>query len=112
MPAGIAVSGLESNGSDTFFCGGGNSGKVKSCPQTRSKLQAKLQTQLRYGFHRGSRRDPGVMRSQAIRIEQICVIRSHRAGDIGVPRRTTLILPDTRFTCGPIIESGPLWRGR
>jgi hypothetical protein len=44
MPAGIAVSGLESNGSDMFFCGSGNSGKVKSCPQTRSKLQAKLQT--------------------------------------------------------------------
>jgi glutamine cyclotransferase len=30
MPAGIFVSGLESNGSDTFFCGGGNSGKVRA----------------------------------------------------------------------------------
>ena len=30
MPAGIAVSGLESNGSDTFFCGGGGSGKVRA----------------------------------------------------------------------------------
>ena len=29
MPPGTAVSGLESNGSDTFFCGGGNSGKVR-----------------------------------------------------------------------------------
>ena len=29
MPAGIVVSGLESNGSDTFFCGGGNSGKLR-----------------------------------------------------------------------------------
>jgi glutamine cyclotransferase len=29
MPAGVGVSGLESNGSDTFFCGGGNSGKVR-----------------------------------------------------------------------------------
>jgi len=30
MPRGIAVSGLESNGSDRFFCGGGNSGKVRA----------------------------------------------------------------------------------
>jgi glutamine cyclotransferase len=30
MPAGIAVSGLESNGSDTFFCGGANSGKLRA----------------------------------------------------------------------------------
>lgn len=29
MPAGTAVSGLESNGSDRFFCGGGRSGKVR-----------------------------------------------------------------------------------
>ncbi|MFC3677407.1 Vgb family protein [Ferrovibrio xuzhouensis] len=30
MPAGTAVSGLESDGSDRFFCGGGNSGKVRA----------------------------------------------------------------------------------
>jgi glutamine cyclotransferase len=30
MPPGIAVSGLESNGSDRFFCGGGASGKVRA----------------------------------------------------------------------------------
>ena len=35
MPAGIAVSGLESNGSDTFFCGGGNSGKVRAVRRSR-----------------------------------------------------------------------------
>jgi len=29
MPAGVGISGLESNGSDTFFCGGGNSGKLR-----------------------------------------------------------------------------------
>lgn len=29
MPAGIGISGLESNGGDRFFCGGGNSGKVR-----------------------------------------------------------------------------------
>ena len=30
MPRGVAVSGLESNGRDQFFCGGGNSGKVRA----------------------------------------------------------------------------------
>ncbi len=29
MPKGVAVSGLESNGSDSFYCGGGDSGKVR-----------------------------------------------------------------------------------
>ena len=29
MPPGITISGLESNGGDRFFCGGGNSGKVR-----------------------------------------------------------------------------------
>jgi glutamine cyclotransferase len=29
MPDGVAVSGLESDGSDRFFCGGGSSGKVR-----------------------------------------------------------------------------------
>ena len=30
MPPGTIISGLESNGRDTFFCGGGNSGKVRA----------------------------------------------------------------------------------
>lgn len=30
MPPGMAVSGLESDGGDMFFCGGGNSGRVRS----------------------------------------------------------------------------------
>src|ERR1700716_899103 len=30
MPRGVAVSGLESNGGDRFFCGGGSSGKVRA----------------------------------------------------------------------------------
>jgi glutamine cyclotransferase len=29
MPPGVGVSGIESDGSDQFFCGGGNSGKVR-----------------------------------------------------------------------------------
>ena len=38
MPAGVAVSGLESDGGDRFFCGGGRSGKVRAVrrPQRRS----------------------------------------------------------------------------
>ena len=30
MPAGIGVSGLESDGADLFYCGGGPSGKVRA----------------------------------------------------------------------------------
>jgi hypothetical protein len=30
MPPGVSVSGLESDGSDLFFCGGGSSGKVRT----------------------------------------------------------------------------------
>ncbi|GLQ93691.1 PQQ-binding-like beta-propeller repeat protein [Dyella acidisoli] len=38
MPPGMGVSGLESDGGDRFFCGGGNSGKVRviSRPKRRS----------------------------------------------------------------------------
>ncbi len=34
MPAGVGVSGLESDGDDRFFCGGGNSGKVRTVRRT------------------------------------------------------------------------------
>jgi len=34
MPAGAGVSGLESDGVDRFFCGGGNSGKVRMVRRT------------------------------------------------------------------------------
>jgi glutamine cyclotransferase len=30
MPAGVMVSGLESDGGDKFYCGGGNSGKIRA----------------------------------------------------------------------------------
>ena len=36
MPAGVGVSGLESDGSDRFFCGGGRSGKVRAVRRPRS----------------------------------------------------------------------------
>lgn len=35
MPAGAFVSGLESNGGDLFFCGGGSSGKVRAVRRPR-----------------------------------------------------------------------------
>jgi glutamine cyclotransferase len=35
MPPGLAVSGLESNGGDLFFCGGGDSGKVRAVRRPR-----------------------------------------------------------------------------
>ena len=35
MPPGVAVSGLESDGGDTFFCGGGSSGKVRAVRRPR-----------------------------------------------------------------------------
>jgi glutamine cyclotransferase len=39
MPPGIGVSGLESDGADRFFCGGGKSGKVRAVrrPERRSR---------------------------------------------------------------------------
>jgi glutamine cyclotransferase len=35
MPHGVGVSGLESDGGDQFFCGGGNSGKVRTVRRPR-----------------------------------------------------------------------------
>jgi glutamine cyclotransferase len=37
MPPGTAVSGLESDGADQFFCGGGRSGKVRAVRRPRAK---------------------------------------------------------------------------
>ncbi|MGH7118023.1 MAG: DUF5074 domain-containing protein [Acetobacteraceae bacterium] len=35
MPPGVSVSGLDSNGNDQFFCGGGKSGKVRAVRRPR-----------------------------------------------------------------------------
>jgi glutamine cyclotransferase len=35
MPPGVSVSGLEANGGDRFFCGGGSSGKVRAVRRPR-----------------------------------------------------------------------------
>jgi hypothetical protein len=39
MPAGTAVSGLESNGGDAFFCGGANSAKVRVVQRPKRAAQ-------------------------------------------------------------------------
>ncbi|HWV62779.1 MAG TPA: glutaminyl-peptide cyclotransferase, partial [Oxalicibacterium sp.] len=38
MPAGTSVSGLESDGQDLFFCGGGNSGKVRAVRRPKDAI--------------------------------------------------------------------------
>ncbi|MGH9681584.1 MAG: hypothetical protein ACRD4Y_16690, partial [Candidatus Acidiferrales bacterium] len=35
MPPGVNISGLESNGRDEFFCGGGNTGKIRAVRRPR-----------------------------------------------------------------------------
>lgn len=40
MPEGMGVSGLESDGADRFFCGGGNSGKVRAVRRKRGGVGA------------------------------------------------------------------------
>jgi glutamine cyclotransferase len=37
MPSGVGVSGLESNGRDTFYCGGGGSGKVRAVKRPKRR---------------------------------------------------------------------------
>ena len=44
MPPGIGVSGLESDGGDQFFCGGGSSGKVRAVRRPRQSLRGGSRT--------------------------------------------------------------------
>ena len=37
MPAGVGVSGLESDGADLLYCGGGNSGKVRAVRRPKAQ---------------------------------------------------------------------------
>jgi hypothetical protein len=41
MPAGVGVSGLESDGGDQFFCGGGSSGKVRAVRRPKRAAAAR-----------------------------------------------------------------------
>ena len=45
MPSGTGVSGLESDGGDRFFCGGGSSGKVRAVRRPRHESAAKNRAQ-------------------------------------------------------------------
>ncbi|HSI55706.1 MAG: glutamine cyclotransferase [Ramlibacter sp.] len=40
MPTGVGISGLESDGADRFFCGGGKSGKVRAVRRPGRRAQA------------------------------------------------------------------------
>jgi glutamine cyclotransferase len=46
MPPGVGVSGLESNGSEQFFCGGGNSGKVRAVRRPRQGGAASSESEV------------------------------------------------------------------
>jgi outer membrane protein assembly factor BamB len=41
MPAGVGVAGLESDGGDRFFCGGGRSGKVTAIRRPKSRTNSR-----------------------------------------------------------------------
>jgi len=41
MPQGVSISGLESDGGDRFFCGGGNTGKVRVVRRPRARNTGK-----------------------------------------------------------------------
>jgi streptogramin lyase len=41
MPEGVTVSGLESDGADRFYCGGGSSGKVRAVQRPKRSAAAK-----------------------------------------------------------------------
>jgi len=41
MPAGVGVAGLESDGGDRFFCGGGRSGKVTAIRRPKSRTSSR-----------------------------------------------------------------------
>jgi glutamine cyclotransferase len=52
MPRGVNVSGLESDGGDLFFCGGGSSGKVRAVRRPKRGLRrAAAQRPTRPGAH-------------------------------------------------------------
>ena len=44
MPAGVNVSGLESDGADRFFCGGGKTGKVRAVRRPRPRARVGVDT--------------------------------------------------------------------
>lgn len=49
MPPGAGVSGLESDGGDQFFCGGGNSGKIRAVRRPGSASAAGSDSKITVG---------------------------------------------------------------
>src|SRR5262249_3784988 len=43
LPAGMGLSGLEPEGGDLFYCGGGNSGKVRAVRRPKAKPRPRAQ---------------------------------------------------------------------
>ena len=58
MPPGVGVSGLESDGGDQFFCGGGRSGKVRAARRPRRVSAAGSRDQHRASFEASLREAP------------------------------------------------------
>ena len=58
MPPGAGVSGLESNGGDQFFCGGGSSGKVRSIRRPRGSAATGSGSEIPVGSASTSSKPP------------------------------------------------------
>ena len=52
MPPGVGVSGLESDGGDRFFCGGGNSGKVRTVRRPQRGKSSEVPSSGKQTFRR------------------------------------------------------------
>jgi len=50
LPSGVGISGLESDGGDRFFCGGGTSGKVIAVRRPRRAAKAGGGSKIHAGF--------------------------------------------------------------
>ena len=72
MPSGVGVSGLESDGDQRFFCGGGKSGKIESrAPARTRQAMIELATAWRHGGihtprYRGTEKSGGAFRTSAV----------------------------------------------
>src|SRR5215469_18452591 len=58
MPPGAGVSGLEADGGERFFCGGGRSGKVRVVRRPRRSRNARLRQRSRNRRQPGDEREP------------------------------------------------------
>ena len=63
MPPGVGVSGLESDGGDRFFCGGGKSGKVRAVRRPKRKRSVPAARPRASSFHAPDNREVKFARS-------------------------------------------------